>query len=173
MYHYFASVHLCSYIHVFDMHMHMHMMYQYIFTVSRTILSFIFSLNVYIVISIFHGSHPDLTEHGVVLTCGEGDARAHDIPVYIYCFKNYIIIYVYIVISVFHGSHPDLTEHGVVLTCGEGDVGQLGLGEEIFERSRPAKVDINGEEIVSVAAGGMHTVCLTKKGEVCEILTKT
>ncbi|KAK3089922.1 hypothetical protein FSP39_007654 [Pinctada imbricata] len=65
-----------------------------------------------------------------------------------------------------HSSHPDLTEHGLVLTCGEGDVGQLGLGEEIFERSRPAKVDVAGEDIVSVVAGGMHTVCLTNKGEI-------
>lgn len=57
------------------------------------------------------------------------------------------------------------TEAGVVLTFGQGDVGQLGLGADILERSRPAVVsDLNN--IVDICAGGMHTVCLTKSGEV-------
>lgn len=59
-----------------------------------------------------------------------------------------------------HGSTP-----GKVLTCGEGDVGQLGLGEDIMERSRPALVNIP-EPVIQVCGGGMHTVCLTEKGEV-------
>lgn len=44
-------------------------------------------------------------------------------------------------------------------------MGQLGLGADILERSRPAVVsDLNN--IVDICAGGMHTVCLTKSGEV-------
>ncbi|XP_067007473.2 regulator of chromosome condensation isoform X2 [Anabrus simplex] len=56
-------------------------------------------------------------------------------------------------------------EPGSVLTFGQGDVGQLGLGEDILERSRPALVP-NLDNIVDVCAGGMHTVCLTSSGEV-------
>ena len=54
---------------------------------------------------------------------------------------------------------------GIVLALGEGDVGQLGLGEDIIERSRPAHVKIE-DKIVQVCAGGMHTVCLTNQGKV-------
>ena len=55
--------------------------------------------------------------------------------------------------------------NGVVLTLGQGDTGQLGLGPDIMERSKPALVkDLNS--VVAVCAGGMHTVCLTKEGEV-------
>ena len=54
---------------------------------------------------------------------------------------------------------------GVVLTLGQGDTGQLGLGEDIMERSKPAVVK-DLENVVQVCAGGMHTVCLTKNGEV-------
>lgn len=59
-----------------------------------------------------------------------------------------------------HGSAP-----GVVLTCGQGDVGQLGLGEDIMEKSRMALVDIP-DQVIQVCAGGMHTVCLTSTGQV-------
>lgn len=55
---------------------------------------------------------------------------------------------------------------GIVLALGEGDVGQLGLGEDIIERARPAHVKIE-DKIVQVCAGGMHTVCLTNQGKVC------
>lgn len=65
-----------------------------------------------------------------------------------------------------HPSHPDVTVTGVVLACGEGDVGQLGLGPDVMEKSRPALVNIDGQKIVSAVAGGMHTICLTNKGEV-------
>lgn len=65
-----------------------------------------------------------------------------------------------------HPSHPDVTLTGVVLACGEGDVGQLGLGPDVMEKSRPALVNIDDQKIVSAVAGGMHTVCLTNKGEV-------
>ncbi|XP_060061692.1 regulator of chromosome condensation isoform X5 [Erinaceus europaeus] len=62
-----------------------------------------------------------------------------------------------------HRSHN--TEPGLVLTLGQGDVGQLGLGENVMERKKPALVPIP-EDIVQVEAGGMHTVCLSKSGQV-------
>lgn len=46
-----------------------------------------------------------------------------------------------------------------------GDVGQLGLGEDIFERKKPALVSLP-EKLVQVMAGGMHTVCLSDTGNV-------
>lgn len=46
-----------------------------------------------------------------------------------------------------------------------GDVGQLGLGEDIFERKKPALVSLP-EKLVQVVAGGMHTVCLSDTGNV-------
>lgn len=54
---------------------------------------------------------------------------------------------------------------GVVLTFGQGDVGQLGLGAETLERSRPAVVPCV-DRVIDVCAGGMHTVCLSESGEV-------
>uniref|UniRef100_A0A2K6RYX6 Regulator of chromosome condensation n=1 Tax=Saimiri boliviensis boliviensis TaxID=39432 RepID=A0A2K6RYX6_SAIBB len=50
-----------------------------------------------------------------------------------------------------HRSHS--TEPGLVLTLGQGDVGQLGLGENVMERKKPALVSIPED-----VAGGMHTV---------------
>ena len=52
---------------------------------------------------------------------------------------------------------------GVAFTCGQGDVGQLGLGEDVFEKSRPAAVS-QIKDVIDVYAGGMHTVCLTSNG---------
>lgn len=64
-------------------------------------------------------------------------------------------------------SHPKYQgDAGVVLCLGQGDTGQLGLGEDILERSKPALVkDLEG--VVDICAGGMHSVCLTRNGEVC------
>jgi regulator of chromosome condensation len=56
-------------------------------------------------------------------------------------------------------------EAGELLTLGKNDVGQLGLGEDVDERKKPALVP-GLEDVVSVACGGMHTVCLHKSGEV-------
>ena len=67
--------------------------------------------------------------------------------------------------KVTHPTHPDFTVPGIVLALGEGDVGQLGLGEDIIERARPAHVKIE-DKMVQVCAGGMHTVCLTNQGKV-------
>ena len=66
---------------------------------------------------------------------------------------------------------------GLILTCGVGDTGQLGLGPDITERTKPAKFtatslasaglnEESAESFVQVVAGGMHTVCLTKDGRV-------
>ncbi|XP_060266616.1 regulator of chromosome condensation isoform X9 [Ovis aries] len=65
-------------------------------------------------------------------------------------------------VKVSHRSHG--TEPGMVLTLGQGDVGQLGLGENVMERKKPALVSIP-EDIVQAEAGGMHTVCLSKSGQ--------
>ncbi|XP_069080213.1 regulator of chromosome condensation isoform X3 [Pleurodeles waltl] len=63
--------------------------------------------------------------------------------------------------KVTHPSHG--TVAGLVLTLGQGDVGQLGLGEDVIERKKPALV-VLPEKIVQVVAGGMHTVCLSETG---------
>lgn len=46
-----------------------------------------------------------------------------------------------------------------------GDVGQLGLGEDVEEKTRPGLVP-DLENIVAVAAGGLHSVVLDKDGKV-------
>uniref|UniRef100_A0A146M3S4 Regulator of chromosome condensation n=2 Tax=Lygus hesperus TaxID=30085 RepID=A0A146M3S4_LYGHE len=51
-------------------------------------------------------------------------------------------------------------EPGIIMVFGDGDTGQLGLTMDVTEKSRPAVVP-NVENIIDVAAGGMHTVCLT------------
>lgn len=60
---------------------------------------------------------------------------------------------------------PEVSIKGVVLVTGAGDVGQLGLGPDVLEKSRPAAVNIE-HEVVDICAGGMHTVCLTAEGKV-------
>lgn len=62
---------------------------------------------------------------------------------------------------------PELPKKsGNILSCGQNDVGQLGFNpDDIPEKSRPALVgDI--KDIVDVQAGGMHSLCLTKSGEI-------
>ena len=65
--------------------------------------------------------------------------------------------------SVSHPSHR--TQPGLVLVLGQGDVGQLGLGQDVMERKKPALVQLP-ELMVQVEAGGMHTVCLSETGKV-------
>lgn len=63
---------------------------------------------------------------------------------------------------------PDLRQSaigGLLLVFGQGDVGQLGLGEEIVEKTRPAVVP-GYQDIIAIAAGGMHNVCLRLSGNV-------
>ncbi|VUZ50366.1 unnamed protein product [Hymenolepis diminuta] len=66
---------------------------------------------------------------------------------------------------------------GIVLTFGSGDTGQLGLGPDTTERTKPARfnpkslksaglTDETAENFVQVEAGGMHTLCLDNKGRV-------
>ena len=55
---------------------------------------------------------------------------------------------------------------GTVLSLGTGDTGQLGLGEDITERSKPALIAGVKGKVVAVAAGGMHTICITTDGVV-------
>ncbi|CAL1282562.1 unnamed protein product [Larinioides sclopetarius] len=54
---------------------------------------------------------------------------------------------------------------GKVFVIGENDVGQLGFGEEVETKRRPAVLELP-YSITSIAAGGMHSVCLTESGEV-------
>ncbi|XP_045583192.1 regulator of chromosome condensation [Procambarus clarkii] len=56
-------------------------------------------------------------------------------------------------------------ENGVLLTVGMGDIGQLGLGPDVEEKTRPAVVT-SLSDIVAIAAGGLHSVCLDKTGKV-------
>ncbi|XP_060519428.1 regulator of chromosome condensation isoform X2 [Cylas formicarius] len=60
---------------------------------------------------------------------------------------------------------PEITREGFVLVTGAGDVGQLGLGPDVLEKSRPTLLKLE-HNIVDICAGGMHTVCLTKDGKV-------
>lgn len=73
-----------------------------------------------------------------------------------------------ICVSVSHRSH--FKEVGQVLVLGQGDVGQLGLGEDVIERKKPALLSLP-EKIVQVTAGGMHTVCLGETGNVSKHLS--
>jgi len=59
-----------------------------------------------------------------------------------------------------HASQP-----GFVLAIGEGDTGQLGLGPDVLDRSKPGRVDLPAD-VIQICAGGMHSVCLTVRGEV-------
>lgn len=62
-----------------------------------------------------------------------------------------------------HGLTP-----GTVMVLGMGDLGQLGLGESILERKKPYPVGgiLEGKNIIQVVCGGVHTVALTKEGQV-------
>ena len=71
-------------------------------------------------------------------------------------------------VTVSHRSHPK--EAGQVLVLGQGDVGQLGQGEDVMQRKKPSLVPLP-EKIVQVAAGGMHTVCLSDTGHVRDHLS--
>ncbi|KAJ3086598.1 hypothetical protein HK102_012865 [Quaeritorhiza haematococci] len=55
---------------------------------------------------------------------------------------------------------------GEIIVFGSGEVGQLGLGEDVLEKVKPAIVrDLSDKEIVDIAVGGMHTIVLTKDGK--------
>uniref|UniRef100_A0A182VY01 RCC1-like domain-containing protein n=1 Tax=Anopheles minimus TaxID=112268 RepID=A0A182VY01_9DIPT len=54
---------------------------------------------------------------------------------------------------------------GNVLACGQGEMGQLGMGEDVMEKTRAAIVE-GLADVVQISAGGMHNLCLTLKGKV-------
>lgn len=58
-----------------------------------------------------------------------------------------------------------LSTNGVMLVFGQGDFGQLGLGEDVTEKMRPAAIS-EYQDVIAIAAGAMHNVCLRKIGEV-------
>lgn len=55
---------------------------------------------------------------------------------------------------------------GVLLAFGMGDAGQLGMGEDVMERKKPQPVKEIEDKVICAAAGGMHNVYVTEKGEV-------
>ena len=69
----------------------------------------------------------------------------------------------YAVLLVVRYIHP--SQPGSVFAVGEGDTGQLGLGPDVMDRSRPAHVNLPAD-VIQISAGGMHSVCLTVAGEV-------
>ena len=57
--------------------------------------------------------------------------------------------------------------NGNVLTLGQGDMGQLGLGDEILSRKKPAVVkELADIKIKKIVAGALHSVCLTDDNKV-------
>lgn len=64
------------------------------------------------------------------------------------------------------------TTPGRVYVFGTGDCAQLGLTEDVTSRKKPANLAaLNDEEIVDIAAGGMHNMALTNDGKVRSIVT--
>ena len=51
------------------------------------------------------------------------------------------------------------------MTVGQGDTGQLGLGEDVMEKTRPGLVE-QIKDAVDAVVGGMHTAALDIKGKV-------
>ncbi len=85
-------------------------------------------------------------------------------------FKSDILFILFLwLFVVTHSSHGQ--EKGLLLVLGQGDVGQLGLGEDVLERKKPALVTLP-EGIVQAVAGGMHTVCLSDTGNVSGVQNK-
>lgn len=79
---------------------------------------------------------------------------------FFYWSKNFLLSLVTI--------QPDLQEiakGGKILVVGQGDVGQLGLGQDIMERTRPSLLP-GYDDIIAIAVGGMHNVCLRHTGEI-------
>ncbi|KAG9321868.1 hypothetical protein KVV02_002204 [Mortierella alpina] len=55
---------------------------------------------------------------------------------------------------------------GRVYVFGTGDCAQLGLGEDVLSRKKPANLAaLNDEQIVDIAAGGLHNMALTVDGK--------
>ncbi|ORZ22527.1 regulator of chromosome condensation 1/beta-lactamase-inhibitor protein II [Absidia repens] len=55
---------------------------------------------------------------------------------------------------------------GSVYVFGSGDTGQLGLGDSMLTRKRPMPLkDLDDKKVVDVACGGMHSLAVTKDGQ--------
>ena len=54
---------------------------------------------------------------------------------------------------------------GDVLIFGDGECSQLGLGEDINQRTRPTLIPTL-QDVAVVAAGGLHNLVLAKDGKV-------
>lgn len=66
-----------------------------------------------------------------------------------------------------HVEYESKKSSGFVLSMGQGEAGQLGQGDEVMERKKPALVKgLEGMELVQVVAGGMHSLALSKTGQV-------
>lgn len=77
-----------------------------------------------------------------------------------------MVMFWFVSVSIIQGDPQQKSRTpGLVLTFGQGDVGQLGLGPDVQERGRPTLVKAL-ENVVDICAGGMHTVCLNKDGNV-------
>ena len=59
-----------------------------------------------------------------------------------------------------------LTEGGKLFTLGANSYGQCGIGEESVSVQLPTHVNIDGDEIVDIAAGYQHGLAVTKAGTV-------
>eukprot|EP00439_Symbiodinium_sp_Y106_P083791 s477_g24.t1 len=57
-----------------------------------------------------------------------------------------------------------ITDSGELWTWGQNGDGQLGVGDTAH-RHAPVKVSVNGQKIVAVAAGHLHTAAITDSGE--------
>lgn len=55
---------------------------------------------------------------------------------------------------------------GFVLACGENLSNQLGLGMDVNDRKKPQVVRESPTNVIQIAAGGMHSACLTHDGVV-------
>jgi regulator of chromosome condensation len=56
---------------------------------------------------------------------------------------------------------------GDVFVVGSGDCGQLGLGQDVLEKERPALLQyFKDKDIVAIKAGGLHNMALSRSGKV-------
>lgn len=58
---------------------------------------------------------------------------------------------------------------GLVLSVGENLSNQLGLGSEVDNRKKPQLVRDLPDNVIQIAAGGMHSACLTQDGIVSSL----
>lgn len=97
----------------------------------------------------------------------EASSRVRDFSV-----REFNKIYSY-TFNIFHcsilGEDTTMKKGGSLLSVGQNEVGQLGFDDNVSEKTRPALVPSNeaaANDIVDISAGGMHSLYLTKGGEV-------